>query len=209
MRTIIIGDSPDFELEEITRLKPVGDLVIALDGAEDKLPSRCEPHIVCGDFDSRASQALSGRFPQAEYILLEDQHRNDLEKSIELALDRGATSIALCCVLGGRMDHSMVTISTLARFHRRIPIVVHHGGMEYRVSSPEVPVTLLLEAGTLVSTIPLGTPALVTLAGVRYPLTQSELRTGSHGVSNEAIGGDVVLRVDRGEVLVCHKRPVR
>jgi len=206
MRTLIIGDSPDFELEEILRLKPSADLVIALDGAEEKLPSRCEPHIVCGDFDSRSSQELTGRFPQAEYMLLEDQDRSDLEKSIELALDRGATSVSLCCVLGGRMDHSMVTVSTLARFHRRIPIVVHHGGMEYRVSSPEVPVTLLLEAGTLISTIPLGAPAQVTLSGVRYPLTQAELRTGSHGVSNEALGGEVLLRVERGEVLVCHAR---
>ena len=97
----------------------------------------------------------------------------------------------------------MANISVMARYHAELPIVALHGGMSHRVVSRGAPVRVVLAPGDIVSTIPLGGPALVTITGVRYPLAAQELRTGSLGVGNEAIGGEVLLEVEQGEVLFC------
>lgn len=203
MKALIVADSPEFEQDTLLRECPHADIVIALDGAAEKLPKGVTPAIICGDFDSINLSEAKKRFPQAEFLFLENQYANDLEKALLLIKERGATEVLLCCALGGRIDQCMANISVMARYHGELAIVALHGGMSHRVASRRAPVRVVLAPGDVVSTIPLGGPAIVTITGVLYPLAGQELRTGSLGVGNEAIGGEVLLDVEQGEVLFC------
>ena len=200
-----MGDSPDFDIASVEVCASQCASIIALDGAALKLPSHVAPTVVCGDFDSASPHAVRAIFPDAECVHLDDQNRNDLEKGLILAIERGASSMILCCCLGGATDKHLAALGVIARYHAVLPIAATHNQMVCRVASRLSPVRFPALVGDTVSTIPWGAPATVSLTGVRYPLAQETLNVGSHGVSNEAVGGEVAVDVMAGEVFVFHQ----
>lgn len=202
MRFLVVGDSPDFEADKVSELAGIGDCLIALDGAALKLPPSTVPDIICGDFDSLDLAAAQQQFPQAEFLRLEDQYENDLEKALKVALSRGGGEILLCCIFGGMPDQHAANMSVMVRYHRAASLRAFHRGMECQIASPDVPVRLMLSEGDEVSTIPVGAAAQVSLSGVRWPLVRETLQMGSHGVSNVALGGEVCVEPHCGEVMV-------
>lgn len=207
-RVCIIANSPEFNLVEVRHHAGAADLVIVADGAVAKIDSQVVPHIVCGDFDSHDRTEHSPRFPATEWIEIHDQDRNDLEKCIGLAVERGATEIVIVCGWGGRLDQTLVTLSVMERYHGTVPIVLHHGAWSCRrVSSAECSAEYILDAqaGDTISLIPQGKDVVVSVSNVRWALANAVLEAGSRGVSNEALGGPVVVTIHQGALLLCHE----
>lgn len=208
MKTCIIANSPAFDLNCAMTHIAGSDLVIATDGAANRLPSDCAPHIICGDFDSLDLSVVRERFPLAELSYSTCQDTNDLEKCIVLAIARGASEIAISCAMGGRIDQTATTLSIVERYHKEARIVLHDEGRTCRVvsgsQSNEGRINLTVVSGDTISLVPRGDGALVSLANVRWPLSCERLVAGSRGVSNEATDSIVSLTVHEGVVFFFH-----
>ena len=116
-RVCIIANSPVFNENCVAARWQESDLVIATDGAANRLPGELKPHIICGDFDSIDEAAARKRFPAVELVRSSCQETNDLEKSIRLAIERGASEIAVSCSMGGQLDHTVTTLSLLEVYY--------------------------------------------------------------------------------------------
>jgi thiamine pyrophosphokinase len=211
MKVLLIADSPDFDSAYITRHASAVDTVIVTDGAVEKLPPEVTPHIICGDFDTLKVPEAREQYVKSEFITLEDQNLNDLEKALILALSRGATEVTIASAFGGRMDVSVANLSVLIRHHTACALSMVHGEMMTKVLSDRTPaaqsVSFEARPGSPVSCIPLDGDAVVSLANVKWALDKQIVRSGSHGVSNEALGGIVTVTVHRGAIVVGFEIP--
>lgn len=211
MKVLLIADSPDFDSAYIARHADKVDTVIVTDGAVDKLPPAVTPHIICGDFDTLEVPRAREQYVSSEFITLHDQNLNDLEKALMLAISRGATEVTIASALGGRMDVSIANLSVLMRHHTACALSMIHGEMMMKVLSDRDAaarsVSFEARPGSPVSCIPLDGDAVVSISNVKWALDNEPLRSGSHGVSNEACGGTVTIAVHRGIVVVGFEVP--
>ena len=206
MRYLVVGNSPDCNSASVAAVAAPGLPVVALDGAARKIPVSISPSIVCGDFDSISPGEAALLHAGAEIVQLQDQNENDFEKALRLLAARGAREVLACGVLGGRPDQNLANLGVIVRHHGTLSICALHCGMECRVASPGVELRLSLRAGDEVSVVPFGSSATISLAGVRWPLERELLNGGSHGVSNVAIGGEVLVIPQSGNVFVFSKQ---
>lgn len=206
MKVLLVADSPDFDSAYISRHASGVDRVIVTDGAVDKLPASVIPHIICGDFDSLRLPQARERYTGSEFVTLPDQNANDLEKTLLLALSRGAATVTIASAFGGRMDVSIANLSVMVRHHTACDLSMVHGDVVSKVLSDRAPsvrsFTFEARAGTRVSCIPLEGDAVVSISNTRWPLKEEVLCSGSQGVSNEALGGEVSIHVHKGLVVV-------
>ena len=156
----------------------VADLVVAADGgARFLLEHGLTPDLVVGDFDSLAPDRVAG-LADAGVELVRHPVRKDFTDG-ELAADearrRGAGEVVLAGALGA-LDHTLGHLALLRRLEA--------GGVAARLVSPRLtvrvltaPARVVLDAptGTRVSVAPLGGDALVSLAGLAYPLARGLL----------------------------------
>jgi thiamine pyrophosphokinase len=206
MRTLIVGDSPEFESEFLTKMGAGFDAVYVTDGAIHKVPLDVRVSVVCGDFDSIDLERARRERSQVEFVSLKDQEMNDLEKAVILAEQRGAREICLVSILGGRLDQSCANLSVMIRHHQRIQMRAYHGASWVWIVSGDGhnPGRLSFESysGATVSIVPMSHRAQVRAENLKWPLRKEELRAGSRGVSNEALGGQVEIEVAEGIVVV-------
>ena len=207
MRACIIANSPIFDEQAVLWRTRLADLVIVADGAINRIPTELAPHIVCGDMDSHEPQGHARRFPTTEWIHRECQESNDLEKSITVAMERGATEIDVVCAFGGRLDQTLMTFSVMERFHKEVPITLYHDGWAARLCGSEDAAAsrfaLDLKSDAIVSLVVRSPVATVSISNVRWALSQEPLRPGSRGLSNRSLGGVVTTEVHDGCVVVC------
>jgi len=211
MKVLLIADSPDFDSAYIARQAGSVDTVIVTDGAVEKLPAAVTPHIICGDFDTLKVPQARERYVTSEFITLDDQNLNDLEKALLLALSRGATEVTIASAFGGRMDVSIANLSVLIRHHTACALSMVHGEMMTKVLSDRTPaaqsVSFKARPGSPVSCVALDGDAVVSISNVTWSLDRQTIRSGSHGVSNEALGGSVNITVHRGVVVAGFEIP--
>lgn len=215
------GDPPSPALAQ--RLARGADLRIATDGAANKAVNLgITPDILCGDFDSVDLKAACIAFPMAEVVPTPDQSCADLEKALLLALERGASAIAIIGATGGRMDHTLSSFALLQRYAASLPVcVVADRPVASQTEQQKEPkdcaaVTWVVTAGRrcvfatasgqTVSLVAFANAA-VSIEGVRWPLTAHELTPGTRGVSNIATAPHVVVEVHSGSVFVIHSSP--
>lgn len=110
-RAIIIGGNLSEINPEICGEINKNDFVICADaGYKFALNNNLEPNLIVGDFDS----APCPQNLECEIIKL-PTHKNDTDLlfAIKLALEKGYNSFILTGVTGGRLDHTIATISSL------------------------------------------------------------------------------------------------
>lgn len=204
MNTLILvnGDLPESDF--LLQIVPRFESVIATDGAVHSLSRALKISAICGDFDSISSFEAARVFPEAQIVETPDQDRSDLEKAIYFALDRGATSITLVGALGGRIDHSLVSISVLIKYHHTVPIALIDSESELNVFSPGCARAGALDVSvnlhSTISLVSLSPQSLVSISGVRWPLSDRLLEAGSGGVSNIATSDHISFRITQGIV---------
>lgn len=199
----IIANAPG-ELDPVERgLVEAAGMIIAADGAIRKIPQHTRNAVVVGDFDSISS---SVELPHITRISKPCQESSDIEKCIQYAIEQGVEKVKIVGAVGGRLDHSLVTIAMLVHYHQKLDISVHHNhsqtfacsssggasGVYEMYTSPHTPLSL----------ISWGISSTVSLSGVVWPLEKFELVCGSKGVSNSSSGSSVLLQVHSG-VVIC------
>ncbi|HSJ27576.1 MAG TPA: thiamine diphosphokinase [Acidimicrobiia bacterium] len=180
---------------------PSPDLVVAADSGLDHAEALgLRPDVVVGDFDSVSEEALDRfdghleRHPVAK-------DATDLELALRSAVGRAPDRIVVVGGHGGRLDHFLANALVLTTLPPTVEV-------EWRAGSAEIHVVhattrLTGDPGEKVSLVPVGGSAHgVTTSGLRWPLTDATLSSGSSlGVSNEFSGEHATVTVRQGTLL--------
>lgn len=199
-----------------------GDLVLAADGGYRALYSLgYTPDLLLGDFDSLGDLPLPPDLPVLRFPARKDD--TDTSLALRHGLDRGFRDFALYGCAGGRVDHLLANLQSMARVSR-LGATIRLAAPEYdawaltgpapstsapHASAPDGPAATLTlpdrPGGTLVSVFCHGDRAEgVTLTGLSYPLDGADL-TGDFplGVSNRRLEGQpATVSVRRGTLLI-------
>ena len=205
-----------------------GDLVLAADGGYRALCSLgYTPDLLLGDFDSLGDLPLPPDLPVLRFPARKDD--TDTGLALRHGLDRGFRDFALYGCAGGRVDHLLANLQSMARVSR-LGAAIRLAAPEYDAwaltgpapdapapatpDAPDAPDALAPAAvlalpprpgGTLVSVFCHGDRAEgVTLTGLIYPLDGADL-TGDFplGVSNRRLEGQpATVSVRRGTLLI-------
>ncbi|MBW7055883.1 thiamine diphosphokinase [Paracoccus bogoriensis] len=168
-------------------------LVAADGGADRALALSAMPDLVIGDLDSLGSEARA-RIAADRIHHIPEQDSTDFTKCLR-RIDAGF--VLAVGFLGGRLDHALAALTSLAA-EARMPVILI-GAEDVIFLAPPV-LDLALEAGTRVSLWPLG-PVRGRSLGLEWPIDGLDFApTGRVGTSNRALG-PVSLRLD-GPMLV-------
>ena len=187
------------------------DLVIAADsGYHNALRLGVTPTVLVGDFDSYGE----GELPSHAEILRHPPEKDltDTQLAVSVALERGATEIALIGGLSGRLDHTLSNLAILEDLdQRRIAATVSDGNNRARflrnnstllARDPRFPYLSLIAADRRVKG--------VDVEGCKYPLKKATLsRTLQYAVSNEITGNCAFVAVRRGGIWILESRDAR
>ncbi|HWQ59183.1 MAG TPA: thiamine diphosphokinase [Clostridia bacterium] len=176
-----------------------GDLVVAADAGYLRL-NGVKPDLVVGDFDSL------GFVPEGEGVVRHPARKDDTDTllAVRLGLARGCRTFAILGGLGGRLDHTLANIQTLAYLSAR-------GARGCLVGAEET--ALMLDGGSIrfaaglsgaISVFAYGAPARgVTEEGLEYPLDRATLSPDYPlGVSNAFSGSPARISVEEGRLLI-------
>lgn len=204
-----------------------GDLVLAADGGYRALYSLgYTPDLLLGDFDSLGDLPLPPDLPVLRFPARKDD--TDTGLALRHGLDRGFRDFALYGCAGGRVDHLLANLQSMARVSR-LGATIRLAAPEYdawaltgpapdapaphisasHASAPDGPAATLAlpprPGGTLVSVFCHGDRAEgVTLTGLAYPLSDAALAGDFPlGVSNRRLEGrPATVSVRRGTLLI-------
>jgi thiamine pyrophosphokinase len=184
---------------------PTEVFVIAADsGLEQVHALGRHADLVVGDFDSVTAATLERARTDGSVIEEHpaDKDATDLELALEAAQRHDATSVTIVGAGGGRLDHFLanallLTAPQWAGFELRAFVGDARVVVVRRVVELSGPV------GSIVSLLAVGNTARgVRTSGLRWPLTDDELRPGStRGVSNEMTAETATVTLSDGVLL--------
>jgi thiamine pyrophosphokinase len=176
-----------------------GDFVIAADAGYRQLRG-VKPDLVVGDFDSL------GFVPEHETVVRHPVRKDDTDTllAVKLGLAQGYRQFVILGGIGGRLDHTVANIQTLA-------YLAGQGAKGCLVGEKES--ALLLQNGSVrfapeqtgaISVFAFGESASgVTEEGLDYPLESATLACDCPlGVSNAFTGAPARIAVKRGSLLI-------
>ncbi|MEC8979219.1 MAG: thiamine diphosphokinase [Candidatus Thermoplasmatota archaeon] len=158
---------------------PSHTLSIGVDsGADNALDYGIECKLIVGDLDSVNRE----RHPNAEFIELASQEKNDLEKALDFCLKRSWTDIKIIGMRGGRPDMEIANIAAVMAADPALQIqMIHSDMLAFRVN-PQNPLDVFAPTGTEVS-IFTNNPTEIQTSGLEWEIN-GILEPGSRGVSN-------------------------
>lgn len=131
-RCILIGSSPDTDINTISRLMHKDDYIICADGGcifAERLG--ITPDLIVGDFDSSERPENS----DIEIIAL-PVHKDDTDMlyAVKEGIKRGCDEFILCGATGGRLDHTYANFCTLKYLaDRKISAFIADGRNEIHI----------------------------------------------------------------------------
>ncbi len=202
MRAFIYSGG-DIYPENITEHPKSDDFTIAADSGYNnakKLGERID--LIVGDMDSLSEADIPNNI---EVIRLEkEKDLTDTQVAVEAAIKRGATDIIIVGGLGGRLDHSISTISILQDLAmRNIHAYVTNG--KNRVHFIRSTSYLLPKSGYKFFSL-LATDEIakgVDIEGCKYPLNNAKLKRNlQFAISNEIVGNCALISVKKGGLYI-------
>ena len=183
-----------------------GEYVIACDrGYEHARRAGIRPDLVVGDLDSCRVELESG-VPLRRLPVEKDD--TDTMSALRLALSEGFRDIRLVCALGGRLDHLLANLQSLAFAAAR--------GASVRIESPDTEIRTLRNGslrlprreGYSLSVFAVdGICRGLCLRGTKYTLEGAELRPDFPlGASNEWSAEEAEISVREGTLLIVESR---
>jgi thiamine pyrophosphokinase len=208
------GELPD--LESARALLQPGDYLIAADGGANHLMKMgILPEVVIGDLDS-VDEDILFELTTAEVNIeqySEDKDETDIELALQYAVEFGASAILIVGALGGRLDQTIANLSILTdALLPKIDIRLDDGVEEVffcRASADKGgQVEVQGRSGDIVSLIPWHGPVEgVATEGLQWPLYGETLYPEkSRGVSNVMLGESASVKIDKGLLLIVHRR---
>ncbi len=177
-------------------------LIIAADGGIRHCRDiQISPHVLLGDLDSAPAELVDWAEKSGAVLLRypEDKDKTDLELALDLACNRGVTTVSLFGALGGRRDMSLANLLLpAAPAYENLRITLYDGPTRVDLLRSGNRREVSATPGCRVSLIPVnGQAEGVTLTGFKYPLADHTISFGSTlGISNVLVAatGSIVLR---------------
>lgn len=182
-----------------------GGLAVCRDAG--RLPDAC-----VGDMDSVDPTLLESAAASGVLIVRvpREKDASDLDLAVDLARGRGASSLTVTAAFGGRLDHTLAALGTLAS-NADLGAVGRDPGLEIHAldAASRPAVDLQRVPGSVLSVFAIEQGTVLSIAGVRYPLHATLLDTlSSFGLSNVALEPRQRVEVLSGRaVIVCDDRP--
>ncbi|MFZ9856704.1 MAG: thiamine diphosphokinase [Roseiflexaceae bacterium] len=206
MRILIVANAPVIPDRRMHQLATQSHSVIAADGGAITLQrAGIQPHILIGDLDSVTTAHVATLADIGTEIrrFRRDKDETDLELALMAAVELGATHIDLCCVLGGRWDHTFATIALLTMpILKDIHVCIYADNQVLQIVRDSVYIEG--QPDHVVSLLPL-TPEVtgINTAGLQYPLVNATLYFAhSRGVSNVITQAPARVSIATGILLV-------
>ncbi len=161
------------------------------------------PDVIIGDLDSVTRETLR-RSRLSLLLRVRRQDSTDLEKALDFLAANRVPEAVILGADGRRIDFTLGNLSVLWRYHTRMSLTVAGDGW-YAVP---VRTRMSVDApgGTVVSVVPNGKVAGLTLRGFRYPLSNATMRIGEVGVSNVVRSRSASVSLRSGSLLVIVQR---
>lgn len=196
----IIGSSKEF-CEKPNFFPREEDFVIAADGGYDILKeTNITPDIIMGDFDSVL------KMPSEENVIKYPAEKDETDTFLayRYAYEKGYRKFVVFGGMGGREDHTVANIQTLANMAQNGArgFLAGNGTVISVISDSKINIPPK-RRGTI-SVFALGGNAQgVTIKGLKYNLDDYFLKsTFPLGVSNEFIGEEAEISVEKGMLLI-------
>lgn len=202
LHAVILANGTPPPAELLRRALDGSPLFLCADGGANTARALgARPDAIVGDFDSVTPDTLA-HFRDVSHIKDEDLERTDAEKAIEVALEKGATTITLLGATAGRLDHVLGHLALLRRYAPRVRVTLEDEAVRAYVVTGDT--RLDLQAGSTVSFFALGAPvASLTTENLRYPLANRTLELGvQDSVSNVVERSPAWIRFPRGHLLL-------
>lgn len=186
---------------------PSDALIVAADSGWDRaVELGVRPHVVVGDMDSIFPASLRDAEGSGVTIVRHpvDKDFTDLELALVYAASR-SSRITVLSGGGGRLDHAFAEIMALTSPQlRKCTVDAIVGTARVHVAHEESPLTLALEAGTIISLAAIGARAIgVSLTGCKWNLLNESLSPyESRGLSNVVTATPMSLTVTAGHIAV-------
>ena len=179
---LVVGNGAWEDPDMVLQLVEDADFVIALDGAADRFDGW---DIVVGDMDSIEDPS--------PHKACSNQENSDLSKALEqYEVD------AVVGVEGGRLDHAIGAFTSL--FENQSNAILYYDGWRACIVTEEG-LNIDLESGVKCSVMPFGKVSKVTLTGCEYSLDNEDLNSGTRGIGNSALGGEINISHQGGDLL--------
>lgn len=203
-RAVIIGGGEVRDYAAVSaRLRP-DDFIICADSGYDHCGRLgIAPHLLLGDFDS-----IRGTPPESIPRLPFPAEKNytDTTLAIETALERGHRELLLTGMLGGRLDHTLANLQSLAGLSvRGVGATLTDGHTDaFAVTDGEVTFGPKRAGPCYFSLLCYSQECRgVTIRGARYLLHDHTLRFDvPRAVSNEFLDGPCTVVVGKGTLVV-------
>ena len=167
------------------RLKSINTF-FCVDGGADKLITMgYNPDVILGDLDSIKKREKAYN---SAIVYLEDQSKNDLEKSVCWCANQGIKELELFGFSYGRDDHHLANLFIMKNFSDKIRMKMYTDkSLIFCINDHS---TFLSKANQTVSIFTLTKSTTITTSGLKYALKNSSLAYPSQGISNLAIGSN-------------------
>ncbi len=201
-RCVIITGYVQGKIQQAISIQPNDTILCADAGLDFALQEGIRPHLYIGDGDSKNS-AFDG--PSIHLPVRKDD--TDLMACVKYAIEQNYRDIAIIGGLGGRFDHSIASIQTLA-------YALSHG-VHARILDQDTEICLCRDRVTLprrngftLSVFAFGGDCTgVSLVGTSYPLENATLTPQFPlGVSNEILADEAVISTETGILLIIQSR---
>ena len=180
--------------------------VLALDGAANRMvDAGIVPTAIIGDLDSVDNTTLEHCKAKGTLVIhTPNQEQSDVAKGLHWAKKTYPNEqIDLIGIELGRYDHNLAAYSALFECNTSARILMD-GWSALRVNS--IPNHIQVRKGAIVSLIPFGDVAGISLQGCEYSLENASMTTGTQGVSNKAIDATIVVSAQSGDLLLLFER---
>lgn len=200
MKILVAIDAPIDNYSKIKKKISRYDLIIAADGAARHLQAlSLTPSIIVGDFDSFRS--VPKEWKRVELIKYpKEKDVSDGELAINLAIEKGAKVLDIIGLTGGALDHTIANLEVFRRIPRNIEAtVLNENKTIYRITSDK---EIVSSRGKGFSIIDINGNSRITSRGLKYELSDSLLKSPTHGLSNIAVGNEVKISVANGGMIL-------
>ena len=205
MTALVVCNGKPLNETDFKKFAESCDVIIAADGgAKTALQYGIQPDYITGDMDSfDASEGVN-----SVIISDADQETNDLEKALNLALEKGIDEVFIVGATGQRTDHTLKNLSVQLQFLPKFRLIKMIDDIfEYDIITRSL--SKSINIGTVISLFPLsGRVDGITTKGLKYPLNNEPLENGVRdGSSNEAVSEKIEISISKGALLVMTARP--
>lgn len=179
------------------------DAVACSDGAFHYLKKKGFPlqklDFISGDFDSHIGS--DEHIYSQKFIYTPDQDKTDFQKSLEIMLQRGISSVSVYGGSGGEMDHFLGNLHVAYLFKDQLKITFYDKFASYFFSTDH---TVLKDVkNRIISLYPYPEVRGVTTTGLKWPLAAEDLDiTHRIGTRNLAVADTVSVSFESGALVL-------